>query len=457
LPPRKFPPGYNFNNQNINFPLSGFRMVGLMSMIDPPRATVPDAVAKCQAAGIKVIMVTGDHPATAKAIAKSVGILSMEEDPQERTVLTQPSRSCLITGEEVADMTTDELDSALMHHEEIILAQFSAEQKLAVVMSCQRLGAVVAVTGDGVNDAPALHKADVGVAMGVVGSDVAKQAADVILMDDNFGSIVVAIEEGRIMFENLKKIFFYLLTSNVPEIAAFVLFLIAQIPLPLGALAILCIDLGTDMVPAVLLAFEGEEVKHECMKRGPRNPRTQGLVDERMLFLSCGQFGLVQAAAGIFTYFVIMAENGFWPSRLLDLRMLWDSRAINDLRDSYDQEWTYEARKDLEHACHAGFFYSIVVVQWAAMASVKTKKLSLINSSAQQTMMMFAALTFETLLAFVLIYVPGLNAGLQMSMLHPLNWLVPGGFYLLLMAYDEIRKAIIRKYPGGWMERETCF
>ena len=119
LPKSKYPPGFQFDNSNVNFPLSGFRMVGLMSLMDPPRPSVPDAIAKCQAAGIKVIMVTGDHPATAKAIAKSVGILGIDEDPQERTVLTQPANSCLITGEEVADMTTDELDSALMHHSEV--------------------------------------------------------------------------------------------------------------------------------------------------------------------------------------------------------------------------------------------------------------------------------------------------------------------------------------------------
>ena len=105
------------------------------------------------------------------------------------------------------------------------------------------------------------------------------------------------------------------------------------------------------------ISFSGEEVKHECMKRGPRNPRNEGLLDERMLFLSCGQFGLIQSAAGFFMYFVVMAENGFWPSRLISLRKHWDSRAINDLRDSYDQEWTYESRKTLEHACHAAFFF----------------------------------------------------------------------------------------------------
>ena len=117
-------------------------------MIDPPRPTVPDAIAKCQAAGIKIIMVTGDHPATAKAIAKSVGILSEDQDPVERTALIRPAQSCLITGEELADMTPEELDSALMHHEEIVFAGFAAEQKLSVVTSCQRLGAVVAVTGN---------------------------------------------------------------------------------------------------------------------------------------------------------------------------------------------------------------------------------------------------------------------------------------------------------------------
>ena len=158
LPADEYPEGYPFDCDDPNFPLDNLRFVGLMSMIDPPRAAVPDAVAKCRSAGIKVIMVTGDHPATAKAIAKSVGILSFDQDPQEKTVLSKASQSCVITGEEVASMTPEELDSALMHHQEIVLAQFSAEQKLAVVMSCQNLGAVVAVTGDGVNDAPALHK-----------------------------------------------------------------------------------------------------------------------------------------------------------------------------------------------------------------------------------------------------------------------------------------------------------
>jgi len=320
-----------------------------------------------------------------------------------------------------------------------------------------KLGAIVAVTGDGVNDAAALRKADVGIAMGgPTSTEVAKQSADIILLDDNFASIVIAVEEGRIMFDNMKKILYYILCSNVAEVAPFLFFLVAQVPLPLGALAVLCIDLGTDMLPAISLAFEDEEFEHQVMKRGPRNPNTDGLFDDKLLFLSCGQMGLIQAAAGFFTYFVTMAENGFWPGRLIFIRTFWDSRAINDLRDSYDQEWTYEDRKGLEHSCQAGFLISIFMVQWINVLVTRSKSTSLFKRGFGNPVMNIALL-FETLLAFILIYIPGLNSGLQLGMLHPLMFLCPMPFVLLMLVYDEIRKAIIRKHPQGWMNTETTF
>jgi sodium/potassium-transporting ATPase subunit alpha len=427
-----------------------------MSMMDPPRANVPDAIAKCQAAGIKVVMMTGDHPSTAKAIAKSVGILSLDQEPQERTALTKAAQSVVLTGEEMDEFSPDEVDSVLMHYPEIILAGLTAEQKLEVVESCQRLGAVVAVTGDGVNDAAALRRADVGIAMGSSGTDIARDAADMVLLDDNFASVVVAIEEGRIMFDNLKKVLFYTLVSNVAELAPFILFLIAQIPLPLGALAVLCIDLGTDLLPAISLAYDEEEVARDAMKRGPRNPLSDGLLDERLIYLSCAQMGLIHAAAGFFTYFVMMAENGFWPSRLLGLRKLWESRAINDLRDSYDQEWTYDDRKQLEYSCHAGFFFSIVLCQWVVLFVCRARRLSVFQRGMSNGVLNFAVF-FETAVAIVLIYLPGLNNGLQLAHLNPISWLPPLPFMALILVYDEIRKAIIRKHPGGWIERETSF
>merc|ERR1719430_2601520 len=226
LPADKYPIGYPFDADEANFPLDGLRFVGLMSMIDPPRAAVPDAVAKCRSAGIKVIMVTGDHPITAKAIARSVGIISEGQETVEdiaqregidvKDVDKKKARACVVHGGEIKDLSESALDDILLHHNEIVFARTSPQQKLIIVEGCQRMGAIVAVTGDGVNDSPALKKADIGVAMGIAGSDVSKQAADMILLDDNFASIVTGVEEGRLIFDNLKKSIAYTLTSNIP-------------------------------------------------------------------------------------------------------------------------------------------------------------------------------------------------------------------------------------------------
>merc|ERR1711962_1437813 len=260
LPADKYPVGYPFDADEENFPLEGLRFVGLMSMIDPPRAAVPDAVSKCRSAGIKVIMVTGDHPITAKAIAKSVGIISDGTETVEdiatrkgipvEEVNPREALAAVVHGGEIKDLSEKALDEILMYHTEIVFARTSPQQKLIIVEGCQRMGRIVAVTGDGVNDSPALKKADIGVAMGIAGSDVSKQAADMILLDDNFASIVTGVEEGRLIFDNLKKSIAYTLTSNIPEISPFLLFILADVPLPLGTVTILCIDLGTDMVPA---------------------------------------------------------------------------------------------------------------------------------------------------------------------------------------------------------------
>merc|ERR1712029_64455 len=311
----------------------GLRFVGLMSMIDPPRAAVPDAVSKCRSAGIKVIMVTGDHPITAKAIAKNVGIISADtytvEDIAEqkgidvKDVNPRDARACVVHGGELKDIKEEQLDDILLYHNEIVFARTSPQQKLIIVEGCQRMGAIVAVTGDGVNDSPALKKADIGVAMGIAGSDVSKQAADMILLDDNFASIVTGVEEGRLIFDNLKKSIAYTLTSNIPEISPSLLFIIADVPLPLGTVTILCIDLGTDMVPAISMAYEGPE--SDIMKRMPRNPFTDKLVNERLISMAYGQIGMIQASAGFFVYFVIMAENGFTPGILFGIRKSLDS------------------------------------------------------------------------------------------------------------------------------------
>merc|ERR1712141_12109 len=465
LPADKYPAGYPYDADEENFPLEGLRFVGLMSMIDPPRAAVPDAVLKCRSAGIKVIMVTGDHPITAKAIARSVGIISdgteTVEDIATRKgvpvaeVNPREALAAVVHGGEIKDLSEKALDEILMYHTEIVFARTSPQQKLIIVEGCQRMGRIVAVTGDGVNDSPALKKADIGVAMGIAGSDVSKQAADMILLDDNFASIVTGVEEGRLIFDNLKKSIAYTLTSNIPEISPFLLFILADVPLPLGTVTILCIDLGTDMVPAISMAYEFAE--SDIMKRPPRNPFTDKLVNERLISMAYGQIGMIQASAGFFVYFVILCENGFWPSHLLGMRRAWDSIAVNDLVDSYGQEWTYADRKILEYTCHTAFFVSIVVVQWADLIICKTRKNSVFQQGMKNHFMNFG-LVFETALAAFLSYTPGMDKGLRMYPLY-VNWWLPAiPFSILIFCYDETGKFLLRRQPAGsWIERETYY
>ena len=468
LPKGDYPTGYPFNNDDVNFPIDGLRFVGLMSMIDPPRAAVPDAVSKCRSAGIKVIMVTGDHPITAKAIAKSVGIISADnmtvEDLAEQKGKKvedmtleekREAHAAVVHGGELKEITDKDLDEILMYHSEIVFARTSPQQKLIIVEGCQRMGAIVAVTGDGVNDSPALKKADIGVAMGIAGSDVSKQAADMILLDDNFASIVTGVEEGRLIFDNLKKSIAYTLTSNIPEISPFLLFILADVPLPLGTVTILCIDLGTDMVPAISMAYETAE--SDIMKRQPRNPFTDKLVNERLISMAYGQIGMIQASAGFFVYFVILAENGFLPWDLFGLRKSWDSLAINDLEDSYGQEWTYKDRKILEYTCHSAFFVSIVIVQWADLVICKTRMNSVFQQGMKNWFMNFG-LCFETLLAVILCYTPGMDKGLRMYPLK-INWWIPAiPFSILIFIYDECRKTLLRRNGlQSWIAKETYY
>ncbi|XP_071517309.1 sodium/potassium-transporting ATPase subunit alpha isoform X14 [Panulirus ornatus] len=464
LPSDKYPLGYPFDADSVNFPVHGLRFVGLMSMIDPPRAAVPDAVAKCRSAGIKVIMVTGDHPITAKAIAKSVGIISEGNETVEdiaqrlnipiKEVDPREAKAAVVHGSELRDMTSEQLDDILIHHTEIVFARTSPQQKLIIVEGCQRMGAIVAVTGDGVNDSPALKKADIGVAMGIAGSDVSKQAADMILLDDNFASIVTGVEEGRLIFDNLKKSIAYTLTSNIPEISPFLFFMIASVPLPLGTVTILCIDLGTDMVPAISLAYEAAE--SDIMKRQPRDPWHDKLVNYRLISMAYGQIGMIQALAGFYTYFVIMAENGFLPPKLFGIREQWDSKAINDLEDHYGQEWTYHDRKILEYTCHTAFFISIVIVQWADLIICKTRRNSIVHQGMKNMVLNFG-LCFETTLAAFLSYTPGMDKGLRMYPLKFYWWLPALPFSLLIFVYDECRRFVLRRNPGGWVEMETYY
>ena len=303
-----------------NFPVDDLTFVGLLSLIDPPREGVPEAVLKCNRARIKVYMVTGDHPITAAAIAKQVNILTQEN--------LDNGTAIVVKGDDIRSWTEIEdpveqrkkWDAAL-DHKQIVWARVSPAHKLLIVENCQRRGEIVAVTGDGVNDAPALKKGDIGVAMGIAGKDVSKEAADMILMDDNFASIVNGVEEGRLIFDNLKKSIAYTLSSNIPEIAPFLCYITAKLPLPLSTVLILCVDLGTDMVPAISMAYEEKEA--DIMDRPPRNSKTDRLVNFRLISFAYLQIGMIQALAGFFTYMLVLNDYGYTPSILMGNGLNW--------------------------------------------------------------------------------------------------------------------------------------
>jgi sodium/potassium-transporting ATPase subunit alpha len=475
----KFPIGTNFvtdDANNLNFPLGdkyvedqgatedGLCFVGALSMIDPPRPGVVEAVDKCRSAGIRVFMVTGDHPETAEAIAREVHIIKDEktlaecaklQGCSEGDVNPDDARAIVVPGHELQNFTAEYLDDLLFHHKEIVFARTSPQQKLIIVEGCQRAGQIVAVTGDGVNDSPALKKANIGVAMGIAGSDVSKQAADMILLDDNFASIVIGVEEGRLIFDNIKKSIAYTLTSNIPEISPFLIFILASIPLPLGTVTILCIDLGTDMVPAISLAYEHPEA--DIMARKPRNSKTDHLVNARLISFAYGMIGMIQASAGFFVYFSVMASHGFRPTDLLGIRSDWDEPTFEYVVDSYGQEWTYEARKRLEYTCHTSFFVTIVVVQWADLLISKTRYNSLFVQGMRNSTLSFG-LVFETLLCVVLSYVPGTDKVLRLYPLTWRYWLLPIPFSALIFTFDEVRKLFLRKQGVfGWVGRETYY
>uniref|UniRef100_A0A6T6CYV8 Cation-transporting P-type ATPase N-terminal domain-containing protein n=1 Tax=Compsopogon caeruleus TaxID=31354 RepID=A0A6T6CYV8_9RHOD len=343
-----FDDSYIFDSDNPNFPLEDLTFIGLMALLDPPKESVPESVKTCQMAGIQVIMVTGDHPATAKSIAKQVYII---RDPTVEDVAAQRNvhvdavdrseiRAIVVAGSELKDFEEEDWDRVL-RHDQIVFARTSPQQKLIIVENCQRLDKIVAVTGDGVNDSPALKKANIGVSMGISGSDVSKEAADMVLLDDNFASIVHAVEEGRIIFDNLKKSIAYTLAKNVPQITPYLVFVVTAIPLPLTTVLILSIDLGTDIIPAIALAHEKAE--SDIMKRKPRDAKRDHLVNERMISFTYFQIGIIQSAAGFFTYFTLFNDFGISPSLVYQL----DGEGYFAPERHEDRRWLVTSRDDV--------------------------------------------------------------------------------------------------------------
>ncbi|WP_232504367.1 MULTISPECIES: calcium-transporting P-type ATPase, PMR1-type [Pseudothermotoga] len=263
--------------------------LGLMGMIDPPRPEVKDALERCRTAGINVIMITGDHKITAQTIAREIGILS-EDD-------------MVLTGHELIEMDVEDLVKVVDKVK--VYARVSPTDKLKIVEALKKKGKVVAMTGDGVNDAPALKKADIGVAMGITGTDVSKDASEMVLTDDNFASIVAAVEEGRKIFDNIRKVVYYLLSCNISEVVTIFVSILLRLPLPLIPVQILWMNLVTDGLPALALGVEPAEP--DVMKRSPRDPKEGIMSKEIMTNVFIG--GTILSVLTLFVYSWALLEH----------------------------------------------------------------------------------------------------------------------------------------------------
>jgi sodium/potassium-transporting ATPase subunit alpha len=286
--------------------------LGLVALMDPPHPEVPEAIVKCRAAGVRVVMITGDHPLTALAIARKIGLVP-EQDRRRSTGFVP-----VIEGSQLDRMSDEHLRQLLTPSRsgepDPVFARMAPRHKLRVVSILKDMDEVVAVTGDGVNDAPALKKANIGVAMGIAGTDVAKETADIILLDDNFATIVSAIEEGRAVYDNIRRFTTYILASNVPEIVPFLGYGFFGLPLALTIPQVLAVDLGTDMIPALGL---GTERPHPDIMTRPPRPRTERLLGRSLLLRSYLFLGLIEAVIAMGGFFLYLSSHGWvWGAEL---------------------------------------------------------------------------------------------------------------------------------------------
>jgi len=388
---------------NGELPEEDLVFAGFMGLEDPPRPEVSAALADCRSAGIRVIMITGDAGLTAAAIAGQIGLLSGEPT--------------ILEGKDCLTMPDEQLREELKK-DNLIFARMSPQNKMQVVSLLIEQGHRVAVTGDGVNDAPALKKAHVGIAMGRSGTSVAREAADIVLLDDNFASIVHAIEEGRTVFENIRNFITYIFASNIPELVPYIGYIIFNIPLPLTIMQILAIDLGTDLFPA--LALGSEKPSAAIMQRPPR-PKNERLLTRGVLIRSYLFLGLFEALAGMAAYFYVMQSNGWhWPQLVPPTTVF------------YLQATT---------ACLAG----IIVTQIANVFTCRSPHLSIFSLGFISNPLVLVGVAIELLLAGFMVYTPLGNALFGCSPIDVRVWLLLIPFGLLLLLADELRKLFVRR------------
>lgn len=383
--------------------------LGLVAMFDPPRAEVAEAVSRCHEAGIRIIVVTGDHGLTAAEVVRRVGIAG--EDPT------------IVTGEELDRMDEQTLDRLLERADGLIFARTSPEAKLRIADALRDNGEVVAMTGDGVNDAPALRRADIGIAMGCSGTDVAREASTMILTDDDFATIVRAVEEGRRVYDNVRKFIFYIFVHATPEVVPFLVFALSGglIPLPLTVSQILAVDLGTETLPA--LALGREPVEPGAMQRPPRR-RSEGVIRRAMLVRAWLFLGSISAALALGGFFYVLLRAGWSPGDPVS--------GSSALHETYRKATTMT-------------FAGIVVCQIGTALAARTERASLRSVGFFTNPLLLWGFLFELAFAAALIYAPPLQGAFGTAALGPPELLFLAPFPFVIWGADEIRRLLVRR------------
>ncbi|NJO39181.1 MAG: cation-transporting P-type ATPase [Cyanobacteria bacterium RU_5_0] len=393
--------------------------IGLMAMIDPPRTEVAEAIALCHQAGIAVTMVTGDYGLTAEAIAHRIGLVN--------------HKARVVTGEQMGHLSDAQLRQILHHHQAgLIFARVAPEQKLRLVQAYKALGHVVAVTGDGVNDAPALRAANIGIAMGISGTDVAREAADIVLIDDNFATIVSAIEQGRAVYQNIRKFMTYILSSNVPEIVPFLAMVAFKIPPALTILQILVIDLGTDMVPALAL---GAELPETGIMQQPPRPKKKPLLDQWLLVRAYVFLGIIEAIAGMVGFFLVWWSHGY---AIADIQRV--TPAI--LAHTADPTVTAIYRQATTMTLAA-----IVACQVGNIFACRSDRASIFRIGWFSNRLVWVGIAVELVLLLAIVNIVPLSQIFATNSLTSWQWLVLLVCPPFVLGAEEVRKWIARRMP----------
>lgn len=456
LDEKEFPPEMDtkYSQKEENYPTKDLVFLGLISLIDPPKDSVPGAIAMCRSAGVRVVMVTGDHPLTAAAIARQVGIITTNTKEELAKMRNLPLQdipeedvdAIVVKGIELDKWSQADWDRVLSKAE-IVFARTTPSQKLQIVENLQRLKNIVAVTGDGVNDSPALKKGDIGVAMGISGSDVARDAGDVILMDDDFGSIVVGIREGRTIFDNLTKTIAYTVTHMPPEVIPILLNLAFGFPLGLNAILILSIDCGTELAPAISLAYEKAE--SDVMNRPPRNAETDHLVTLRTVTYWYLLAGAWETLVCYLNYFLVFNYYGIDPHNLPFTDTYWNEEGGNsDFTVGNGRTYDNDDQVNILAQAQTAYWVTLTGCQVFHIWMCKTRVLSVFKHGIFDNINMNIAVILEIAIIIIIAFIPA----------HSFfgNGVFPGIFWLIILVgwaglflLNEPRKYLIRNVRGN--------